>query len=96
PAPPHPPLSQEIPPVKAIYSALFAVIDAKSGFHTFLAALGLIGLAAWQFSQNDPESGVKSATLGLGMLGIGMKQHATSGEVAKVVDATAPEATKAA
>lgn len=57
--------------MKAIYSALFAFIDAKSGLHTFLGGL-----------------------LGLSMLGIGLKQHSTAGEVAKVVDATVPDAPK--
>lgn len=40
------------------------------GYKTYLAALGLFGLALYQLSQGEIEAGVKTATQALAILGL--------------------------
>lgn len=46
------------------------LLAQTSGSKSYLAGLGLLGLAFYQFTSGDPIHGLQSAMLGLGTIGI--------------------------
>ena len=79
--------------MKDLYSFAMLLLDSNSSAKTYLAAVGMIGLAVYDFSTGDSVAGSKALAMGLGLFGIGHKQGATGEQVAKVVVATVPEET---
>lgn len=49
------------------------MLDIFSGYKTYIAAAGLVGLGIYQISQGDVQTGVASLMAGLAVFGIGKK-----------------------
>ena len=45
-------------------------MDILKGYKTYIAAVGLVGLAVWQFSQGQVELGVQSLLAALAAFGL--------------------------
>ena len=50
-----------------------------SGFKTYLAGLGLIGLGVYQITEGKLEEGIATISAGLAAIGIGHKMDKASG-----------------
>ena len=47
-----------------------AILNVLSGYKTYVAAAGLVGLAVYQFSQGQVETGVQSVLAALTAVGL--------------------------
>jgi hypothetical protein len=47
-----------------------AVVNLIDGYKTYIAAIGLVGLAVYQFSQNQFDAGVQSLLAALAAAGL--------------------------
>jgi hypothetical protein len=63
-------ISRKEKPTMDIILAILTFLDSLKGYKTYVAAVGLIGLSVYQFSNNDFPNAYQSLMAGLAAFGI--------------------------